>query len=60
MLVWLAGMKFTQASIAAALNQTSTIFLFVFASLFLHEPITPRRILAIALAVCGALLVIIG
>lgn len=60
MLAWLAGMKFTQASIAAALNQTSTIFLFVFASLFLHEPITPRRILAIALAVCGALLVIIG
>jgi drug/metabolite transporter (DMT)-like permease len=60
MLVWLAGMKFTLASIASALNQTSTLFVFVFAAIFLHEPITPRRIAAITLAVSGALLIFLG
>jgi drug/metabolite transporter (DMT)-like permease len=60
MLTWLAGMKFTQASIAAALNQTSTVFVFIFAALFLHEPITPRRTLAILLAFSGALLIFLS
>ena len=60
MLVWLAGMKFTQASIASALNQTSTVFVFVFAAIFLHEPITLRRTAAILLAVSGACLIFLG
>jgi len=60
MFVWLAGMKFTQASIASALNQTSTIFIFLFGTLFLHEPITSRRTLAITLAVCGIFLIFFG
>jgi len=60
MLAWLGGMKFTQVSLASALNQTSTIFIFVFAAIFLHEPITPRRSVAILLAVCGALLIFLG
>jgi drug/metabolite transporter (DMT)-like permease len=60
MFVWLAGMKFTQASIASALNQTSTIFIFLFGTLFLHEPITSRRTLAIMLAVCGVFLIFFG
>jgi len=60
MLIWLAGMKFTQASIAAALNQTSTIFVFIFAALLLHEPITARRTTAIVLAFSGAVLMFFG
>jgi drug/metabolite transporter (DMT)-like permease len=60
MLIWLAGMKYTKASIASALNQTSTIFIFVFAAILLKEPITTRRILAVILAVLGALLVFLG
>jgi drug/metabolite transporter (DMT)-like permease len=60
MLVWLAGMKFTQVSIASALNQTSTVFVFVFAAIFLHEPITLRRTAAILLAVSGAGLIFLG
>jgi drug/metabolite transporter (DMT)-like permease len=60
MLVWLAGMKFAQASIASALNQTSTVFVFVFAAIFLHEPITLRRTAAIVLAVSGACLIFLG
>ena len=60
MLIWLGGIKFTKASIAAALNQTNTIFVLVFAALILRERITVGRIIAILLAVTGALLVTFG
>lgn len=60
MILWLAGMKFTTASVAAALNQTSNIFIFIFAAIFLKEPITPRRVVGIALGVTGAFMVTFG
>jgi len=60
MILWLAGMKFTQASIASALNETSTIFIFLLSALLLHEPLTARRIAGIALGFVGALLVTFG
>ena len=60
MILWLAGMKITQASTAAALNQTSNIFIFVFAALFLKEPINMQRTLAIVVAVSGVFLVTFG
>lgn len=60
MVVWLGGMKLTKASVAASLNQTNTIFILIFASLILRERITPGRVLAIFLAVVGALLVTFG
>jgi len=59
-ILWTAGMKFTQASAAAALNQTSSIFIFIFAALLLKEPINPQRIFGIILAVFGTFLVILG
>lgn len=60
MILWLAGMKLTQASIAAALNQTSNIFIFIFAAILLKEEINFPRVLAIALAVFGAFMVTFG
>jgi len=60
MILWLAGMKYTQASIASALNQTSNIFIFILAALLLREPITARRVLGILLAFIGAALVSFG
>lgn len=60
MLFWLAGMKYAHASVAAALNQTSNIFLFVFAAWLLHERITLVRVVAICLAVGGVMLVTFG
>lgn len=60
MVVWLAGMKYTQASIASALNQTSTIFIFIFAGIILREPINRRRIMGIIMAFIGTLLVSFG
>jgi drug/metabolite transporter (DMT)-like permease len=56
MLAWLAGFKYTLVSVAAILNQLSTIFTFILAAVFLKEPVTLPRLIAIVMAVCGALL----
>lgn len=58
MLLWIGGMKYTQVSRAALLNQLSTIFIFLLAVFFLKEPLTHRRTVAIVLAFCGAILVL--
>lgn len=60
LILWLAGMKFTQASTAAALNQTSSIFVFIFAALLLKEPINLPRTIGIGLAVTGVFMVTFG
>jgi len=60
MVLWLGGMKFTQASIAAALNQTSNLFVFLFAALILKEKINAKRAIGIVMAVGGAILVSFG
>jgi drug/metabolite transporter (DMT)-like permease len=60
LMCWIAGMKYTETGTAAILNQTSTIFILVFASLFLREPFTLRRLIAAALAVAGILMVTLG
>ncbi|MFH1680020.1 MAG: DMT family transporter [Candidatus Eisenbacteria bacterium] len=60
LLFWLAGMKYTQASIAAALNQTSTLWTFVFAALILREAVTRKRIAGLFLGVVGVAMVTMG
>jgi drug/metabolite transporter (DMT)-like permease len=59
-ILWMGGMKFTKASVAGALNQTANIFIFIFAAIFLKEPITKVRLLAIILAIGGAFMVFFG
>ncbi|MDM7916355.1 MAG: DMT family transporter, partial [Candidatus Eisenbacteria bacterium] len=54
---WIAGMKYTMASVAAILNQSSTIFILLFAILLLGERATRRKIAAAILAFAGLLLV---
>ena len=58
--MWVMGMSMTTASISSILNQTATIFIIIFAWIFLGEPLTKRRILSIAVAMLGAYLVFIG
>jgi drug/metabolite transporter (DMT)-like permease len=58
LLCWIAGMKFTRAGTAAILNQTSTLFVFLFAGLFLRERMTRRKATAATLARAGILLVL--
>lgn len=55
--LWIAGFKFTKASVAAVLNQTTVVFAIVFAAMFLKEALGTRKIVAMALALIGVLLV---
>ncbi|MDI6699028.1 MAG: DMT family transporter [Candidatus Saccharicenans sp.] len=56
LMFWIGGMKYTFASVASALNQLNTIFIFILATVFLKEKATTWRILAVALAFVGAFL----
>ncbi len=60
LILWLAGMKYTQASIASAINQTSTLWTFLFAALWLKEPVTPIRLVGLALGGAGVTMVTFG
>jgi len=59
-IIWMAGMKYTQASIASALNQTSSLFIFIFAAMFLNEPLNRHRITGLILGITGVFFVILG
>jgi drug/metabolite transporter (DMT)-like permease len=56
LMFWIGGMKYTFASIASALNQLNTIFIFILAAIFLKEKANSQRILAVILAFLGAFL----
>ncbi|MGB9893311.1 MAG: DMT family transporter [Candidatus Saccharicenans sp.] len=56
LMFWVGGMKYAFVSIAAPLNQLSTIFIFILATIFLKEKVSPGRILAVVLAFLGAFL----
>jgi drug/metabolite transporter (DMT)-like permease len=60
LLFWIAGMKYTQVNLAAILNQTSTIFILLFATLLLKERFTRRKLVATLVAISGIVLVVIG
>ncbi|MCX8014850.1 MAG: DMT family transporter, partial [candidate division WOR-3 bacterium] len=60
LVIWLAGMKYTTASIASALNQTSSVFVFIFAGIILKEKITFQYIIALIVAISGVLFVFFG
>ena len=53
LLLWIAGFKYTGASIAAVLNQTSVVFASVLAAVVLKEHFGPRQAAALVLALCG-------
>ncbi len=55
MVLWIAGMKLTLASVAGILNQTSALFVPLFSALFLGEKLSARRGLAVALGFAAAL-----
>jgi drug/metabolite transporter (DMT)-like permease len=59
MLFWIMGMTYTETSTASVLNQSSTIFVMILATIFLKEPLTGRKAVAIAMGFAGALLVVV-
>ncbi|MBP1607948.1 MAG: hypothetical protein H6Q04_183 [Acidobacteria bacterium] len=60
LIFWIAGMKYSLAGPAAILNQTSSIHVLIFASIFLKEPFTARKVIASILAVGGAAMVMLA
>ena len=48
MLFWLAGYKYTSASVASILNETASIFILLLAWLLLKEPLGRRKLLGVA------------
>jgi drug/metabolite transporter (DMT)-like permease len=61
MWAWLKGFSLADSyATIAILNQLSTFFVFLLAGWFLHEPLSARRWLAIALAFSGVTLVLVG
>lgn len=59
MLLWLAGYKYTQASVAAVLNEMAAIFILALAALFLGDRLRPVQLAGSAVAVAGVLLVVL-
>ncbi|MGD1048224.1 MAG: DMT family transporter, partial [Candidatus Krumholzibacteriaceae bacterium] len=60
LIFWIAGMKYSLAGPAAILNQTSSVYVLIFASIFLKEPFTARKVIASVLAVGGIVMVTLG
>ena len=58
MILWLAGYKLTQASVAAVLNETAAAFIVVFAWLMLGEEMNWRRVLGVSLASAGVMVIV--
>jgi drug/metabolite transporter (DMT)-like permease len=58
MMLWLAGYKYTKASIASVLNETAAVFILVLAAIFLRDRLKPRQLFGSAVAVVGVFLVV--
>lgn len=59
MMLWLAGYKYTSASVAAVLNETAALFIVLFAVLFLRERVGPRQLAGVAVAMLGVGLMVL-
>ena len=59
MMLWLAGYKYTQASIAAVLNEMAAVFILALAAIFLHDRLKPAQLAGSAVAIAGVLLVVL-
>lgn len=58
MMVWVAGYKYTSASIASILNETASIFILLLSWLLLKEKLTKRKIVGIMITVSGVYMVL--
>lgn len=57
LVLWIAGFKYTYASVAAVLNQTSVIFATVLSAIMLKERLGGRKIASLAIALIGVVCV---
>jgi drug/metabolite transporter (DMT)-like permease len=59
MILWLAGYKYTQASVAAILNETASVFILVLAAFWLKETMTRRGLAGVALTLTGVVVMLL-
>ncbi len=57
-MVWVAGYKYTSASVASILNETASIFILILGWLMLKEEISQRKILGAIISISGVILVL--
>ena len=60
MLLWLGGLKYTDASVAALLNQLTVVFTITMGVIVLKEKLTRGRIIGAAAALCGAVVIVLA
>lgn len=53
MLLWLAGYKYTSASVASILNETASVFIVIGAWWLLKEPMSARRVIGVCFTMSG-------
>lgn len=58
MMVWVAGYKYTSASIASILNETASVFILILSWLMLGEHLTKRKILGVMITISGVVMVL--
>jgi drug/metabolite transporter (DMT)-like permease len=59
LILWLAGYKLIDASVASILNETNVVFILLLAWLMLGEKITRRKLAGIGLTVAGVLILVL-
>ncbi len=57
--LWIAGMKYTATGIAGILNQSSTLFILILATLVLKEPFSRRKGFSVVLTLGGVLVTLL-
>lgn len=57
-MVWVAGYKYTSASVASILNETASVFILILSWLILKEEINRRKIIGTVISISGVLLVL--
>jgi len=58
MMVWVAGYKYTSASIASILNETASVFILLLSWLMLGEKINSKKILGVFITMTGVIFVL--
>ncbi len=59
MMVWVAGYKYTSASIASILNETASIFILLLSWLMLGEKIDRKKLIGIGITMTGVVFVLL-
>jgi drug/metabolite transporter (DMT)-like permease len=59
MMVWVAGYKYTSASIASILNETASIFILLLSWLMLREKLTLKKIMGVTITLTGVVFVLL-